>query len=384
VPTALAGQARLTERSEPGERLDEAGEELEPDDGPDRVAVPHEGYGEWREVAERNPLPVGGRLRGDTRPDDPDALAAVAGPAGAPAAVVLVPDAGLALEVRRWAPDARDVAAPAAEDRVRFEPAGEGGPGEVLVVQLPQAPREGAPVLLLLRGAKGAGAYAALALGGPAAPLDEARALFHALAAARRTPAALGLAAAVARAVPPSPGRSALLVEAGRLAEATAPSLAEAALAEYAPAAALVAAPLFEEDADGRPVYRGALEALATGGGPESDEAALRRVRLEAPCAPAEVAARAAAFVARSPAPAAPLLLQARTWRARALEEAFWAGGGADPALRASAVEAWRAVESSDGIGALSALAASSRATALSAPTPSRAGAATLCPISTE
>jgi serine/threonine-protein kinase len=362
----------------------EPGAELEPDDGPDRVEVAHEGYREWLAVAERNPLAAGQRLRGDTRPEDPDALAVVAVPGGAPAAVALVPDAGLALEVRRWAPDALDLGAPRAGDRVRFAPAGEGAPGEVLLVQLPEAPRVGAPVLLLVRGAKGAGGYAALALGAAAGSLDEARALFRALVDARRAPAALALAAAVARAVPPAPGRSALLVEAGRLAESVAASLADAALAEYGPASALLAAPIFEKDADGRAVYRGALEALARGEGPEADEAALRRVRLEPPCAPAEVAARAAAFLERSPAPAPPLLVAARTWRARALEEAFWAGGGADPALRASAVEAWRAVEGSEGIGALAALAASSRAVALAAQEPSRAGAGALCPLAVE
>jgi serine/threonine-protein kinase len=363
-----------------GERA--PGEELEPNDGPDRAARGPERYPAWRAVAERNPLAEGAPLRADGAPDDPDVFAVPGGPEAPPRAVLVVPAAGLALEARLWTPDREDLG-PSAADRVRFVPVAQGAPGDVLLVPLaPPAPD--APALLQVRGLDGAGRYTALVVGESPASGEAALGLFRALAAEQRTAAALELAAAHAAAAPlAAAARTALLLLAGELAEATAPALSADALPAFEHATVLLGAPVLARDGE-RVTYGGAFEARVAGAGPDADVAALRRVRLETPCAPAEVAERAARFLARVPPPAPALTLTARTWRARALEEAFWAGGGADAAARTAAIEAWRAVESSEGVPALGALEASARAAALAAPVPSRDGAGPLCPLPPE
>jgi len=361
-----------------------AGEELEPNDAPDRAAIGHERFDGWRAVAERNPLSEGAPLRADGATDDPDVFAVPRGAGASPGAVLLVPAPGLSLEARLWTPDAEDLGPPLPVDRVRFAPVAEAAAGEVLVVPLTEPSQEDAPLLLQVRGLDGAGTYVALAVGEAPASGEAALALFRELAGARRTGAALELAAAFASAASPAlPARTRLLLSAGELAEAAAPGLAPEALAAFGRAGALLGEPVLARDGD-RVAYRGAFEARVAGSGPEADQAALRRVRLEPPCAPVEVAARAAAFLARTPAPAPGLVLAARGWRARALEEAFWAGGGTDAAAKAAAIEAWRAVEATEGAGALAALEASSRAAALGAPVPSRADAGQLCPLPAE
>ena len=61
------------------------GEEVEPDDAPERVDARDRRYPEWRALAERNPLLVAAAVHGETAPDDPDVYAVEAGAGAAPA-----------------------------------------------------------------------------------------------------------------------------------------------------------------------------------------------------------------------------------------------------------------------------------------------------------
>jgi hypothetical protein len=343
------------------------GEEIEPDDAPERVPGRAQGYAEWRALAARNALIPGAPLRGETSPDDPDTLS-VPADAAEPRLVAVVPAPALALEARRWEPDAADLAGPTqgGEDRVRFEPAGEGAPGAVVLVRL-EPPRAGAPALLVVRGTEGEGSYTALALGRDAASGTAALALVQALAVAGRTAAALELAAGYATLVPDGAARADALLAGGTLAESAAAALAANDAGAYERVATLLGEALFERGADGKVRYRAAFERRADGAGRAAEEAALRAAALAGPCTAAEVAARVGAFLARAPAPAPELAAQARRLRARAVEEAFFAGGATDAALRAEASEAWTAVAAEGGADAE---AARARVATLSANSP--------------
>jgi serine/threonine-protein kinase len=192
------------------------GEELEPNDGPDRAGSPVERYAEWRAAAERNLLAEGAPVRGDTGPDDPDLFAVAPRADGeAPEVVVAVPEPGLALAARLWRPDAEDLAPTRTQDRVRLEDAGAAEPGAALVVPIRPRPRADAPAILELRAAEGQGRYVAVALG-PGEPSSRAVvALARELAAAGRTGAAAAVAGAFALAFPDAPGAAGLLAEAG-------------------------------------------------------------------------------------------------------------------------------------------------------------------------
>lgn len=352
-----------------------AGEEIEPNDSPEKASARFERYREWSALAARNPLGEAVTLRGDTSPDDPDVFAVEPRGAGeAPAVVVAVPDPGLALRALLWVPDADDLA-PRAQDRVRFEPAADGAPGRVLVVKLPSAPRPGAPVLLQLRAAEGAGRYELLALGPGSASGAAVLSAVRALSEAGRPATALELAAAYARQIPRAASRAEALVVAGRIAEGRAPSLAPDGLAEFERASQLLGAPVFAAEG-GKVSYRGAFEAAVEGEGRAGDEAALRLVVLGAGCAPEEVAARAAAYLERKPAPPPELASEARLLRARALEDAWWAAGGKDRGKLDAALGAWKALAARKDAEAAE---AAPRVAALSAKEPSREGARPVC-----
>ncbi len=344
----------------------EPGAEVEPNDAPERAAGADR-YPRWRALGERNPLAAGEPVHGETSGEDPDVYAVAAGPA----LLAAVPAAGLALAARRWVPDAEDLAPRRTQDRVRLEPGGEGAPGAVLLVPLPPAP---APALVELRAAAGEGAYDVVALGEGSA--EAVLGLVRALAGAGRLAPALELAAGFADGVPRAAGRDEVLLAAGRLAEEAARGLAPDAVGAFDRAAQLLGDALFEV-ADGTVRYRGAFEGAAKGNGPAAEEAALRRVALAAPCTPDDVIARAAAFLARKPAPTPPLAAEARILRARALEDLFWATGGADRARRDAALAAWRAVGAAGDAPAGEAVL---RTAALGAKEPSREGARPVCP----
>jgi tRNA A-37 threonylcarbamoyl transferase component Bud32/predicted RNA-binding Zn-ribbon protein involved in translation (DUF1610 family) len=355
------------------------GEEIEPNDGPDRIRSRAPRYREWRAAAAWNPLAEGAFVRGETSEEDPDLFAVDPGPAGAgPALVVAVPDASLALAARLWTPDDEDVGPPRAGERVRLEPAGEAGAGEVLAVKLAAA-RAGAPALLQLRAAAGHGSYAVAALGAGPASAAAVLARMRALEAAARPLPALELAAAFAANVAAAEGRDEVLLAAGAIAERTAAGVPPPALASVEHASQLLGAAVLEADgADGAAVrYRGAFEERAGGGGRPAAEAALRLVTLAARCTPEDVAARAAAFLDR-PALPPELAAEARLLRARALEHAFWSFGGSDPARREAALAAWRAIAAAEpGAGGAE---AAGRAKALAAAEPTREGARPVCP----
>ena len=179
------------------------GEELEPNDGPDRSASRFERYPEWRATAERNVLGEGNVIRGDTAPDDPDLYAVAPRADGeAPELVVAVPDPGLALVARLWRPDAEDLAPTRAQDRVRFEEGGAAAGGEALVLAVRPRPRADAPALVLLRGREGQGRYAVVALGPGAASVQAVKALVRELEGAGRGTVAGAVAHAFALAFP--------------------------------------------------------------------------------------------------------------------------------------------------------------------------------------
>jgi hypothetical protein len=236
------------------------GEEVEPNDAPDRLNARFERYPEWRALAARNPATEGTAVHGETATDDPDVYGIeTRSPAEAPVLVAAVPAPGLALTARLWLPDAEDLGPPRQADRVRLEPAGEAGRGEVLLVTLPAPPAEGAPAILELRAASGEGRYELLALGDGPASAEVVLASVRALAAGGRPTSALELAAAYASRLPRAAGRADALRAAGRIAEGLAPSLGPAAAHAYDRAAQLLGVAVFEEE-DGKVVYRGAFE----------------------------------------------------------------------------------------------------------------------------
>jgi serine/threonine-protein kinase len=348
-----------------------AGVAVEPDDAPERsVDVPNR-YPAWLATAERNTLRLGGALAGDAGGDDPDTLALAA--AEAPGLLVVVPEPTLALEARLWTPDAEDLA-PGGEERVRFEPAADARPGAVIVVKVAAA---AAPPLVQLRALDGAGGYRALLASADdtsgAAVLD----LVRSLADAGRAAAALELAAAYAVELPRGAARAEVLAAAWSLAERTAVALPPEEVHAFDRAAQRLGEAVFEL-AEGKVRYRAAFEARLDGDGRRAEEAALRRARLANPCAPVEVAVRAGAFLERRPAPAEDLAFEALRLRARALEEIFWAAGGADVPLREAAIASWRRAAEAGGPHAAE---ASARSAALAASPAARDPAATpVCP----
>jgi serine/threonine-protein kinase len=273
----------------------EPGRELEPNDGAERDAPGPDRYPAWRDAASLNAPAEASPVRAETDPEDPDLFALAAPPAGEPPALALaVPDPGLALAARLWAPDGEDLA-PAGRARVRLEDAGEAAPGQVLAVRLP-APRPGAPVLLQLRAAAGRGGYELVVLGGTAASGAEALARVRALADAGRPAQALEVAAAFASELPGAASRDEILLLAGTVAERAAGSLAPEGLAAYERASRLLGAAVLEA-VDGKVRYRGAFEARVAPDGPRATEAAARVEALGAPApapAPAEPAGPAA------------------------------------------------------------------------------------------
>lgn len=350
------------------------GEEVEPNDAPDRLNARFERYPEWRALAGRNPVGEAGAVHGETAPEDPDVYALETRGADAPVLAAAIPAVELALSARLWSPDEEDLGPAKPADRVRLEPAGEAAPGAVLLVPLAARPREGAPAVLELRAASGEGRYDLLALGDAAASGEAVLGRVRALAAEGRPAAALELAAGYAAKLPRAAARGEALLGAGRIAEGLAPGLGPQASRAFDRAALLLGMAIFVE-AGGKVAYRGAFEAQVRGEGRAADEAALRLVSLAAPCTPEEVAARAAAFLERRPPPGADLAGEARLARARALEETFWAAGGKDRARLEQALAAWKALAAAgDGAGE-----PVLRATALGAKAPSREGAKPVC-----
>jgi hypothetical protein len=240
-------------------------------------------------------------------------------------------------------------------------------------VRLATTPLPDAPGLLAVHATSGAGGYALLGLGQGSASAAAVLAHVEALARDGREVAALQLAAAYAGFLPRAPARAEVLVASGRLAESLADRLEPGALPMHDRAAQLLGKPIFTLEA-GRVRYRGAFEARVSGDGRAADEAALRLVRLAQPCSPAAVAARAAAFGGRRPSSAPDLREEARLHRARAFEEAYFAGPPDGARLRA-AVEAWRRVPAAGRYGA----EAKARLRALGAKAPVKGQASPVC-----
>ncbi len=322
------------------------GEELEPNDEPPAAGSALR-YPQWKALAERNPLGEGERISGETSLDDPDTFAVEPRAQGQrPELVLLVPEPRVALSAQLWVPDPEDLARGGPE-RVRFAEAGEGEPGEVLVLKLPGTPTEGAPALVRLRAAaqvSGEGRYEILALGGGAASGPALVARLDALAKAGRAAQALEAAAAFAQALPDAAARDEVLAAAGTIARELAAALPPDAAFEHERAARRLGRALFDV-VEGRVRYGGAFETLVTGAGPLAEDARLRAVREALPCTAGEVAARARAFLARFPgsrhAPEARLAL------ARAEEDAFFQTG--DRAALRRSVAAYRAVAAAKG-----------------------------------
>jgi hypothetical protein len=312
-----------------------AGQEVEPNDSPEQVGLRSDRYAGWRAMAKRNPLPEAVPVRGEIGPGDVDVFAAA--PEGR--LVLALPSAGIALSVRTWSPELADVdqAAPGA---VRFEPAGQAGPGEPLVVQV-HTFDPGAPPLVQLRAEEGTGPYRLLLLGGSSASGALAVEEVEALSADGRLPAALELAAAFARYLPHSPGRTEVLALAGRLAREAAPALTPEEVVRFERTAQLLGAPPFDQEG-GQVRYRAAFEQRVEGKGPAAEEAGLLVVRLSGPCSPTSVAERVEAFVARFPASRHAAAV--RLWRARALELVAAAEDYRDAASKRLAVAAWERV----------------------------------------
>jgi serine/threonine-protein kinase len=347
------------------------GEEVEPNDAPESGGARAQRYPEWRALAERNALTEAVPITAETGPGDADTFALPAAATGrAPGLLLLLPDAGVALRAEVWVPDAQDLA-PGAMDRQRFAPAGDAGPGELLALPLPAAPADG-PALLRVVAPSGTGRYLVLALGAGPASSSAALARVQAFADAGSLPAALELAAAVARHLPHSAGRADVLTLAGHLAEAAEGRLVPDALPRFDRAARILGSPVFERDGEAFR-YRAAFEQRVEGKGPVAEEAALRALRLAGACAPAGVADRVEAFVARFPG--SRRLPEVRLWRARALEAALFEGGWSDTPLRRQATAAWEKI--SRGPAADEARAALLR---LKARTPPAAAPRPVCP----
>jgi hypothetical protein len=323
------------------------GEEVEPNDAPEDSATRTPRYPEWRALAERNPVGEGRTLRGALSAADADVLAVtVAGPAEAPELLAVVPDPGLAVAVELWRPDAADLGPPENADRVRFSLQAEGAPGEVLLVPLGGVPQAGAPILARLKAPRGEGRWVALGLGAGTSSGAATVALADELARGGRPEQALELCAGFARGLPGSPARSEVLLAAGRIAEAAAGTLDRSGLDRLERASRRLGAPILAPQGAGLR-YRAAFEGLATGGGRMAEEAALRVVALGAPCTPADVVARAEAFLKHRPDSS--LAVEARRWRARALEAEARAAPRSGNGARTRALAAWRALAADPG-----------------------------------
>jgi serine/threonine-protein kinase len=285
------------------------GEELEPNDEPALSSgdSTHSRFEEWRALAKRNQLGEGDRTRSETSEDDPDTFAVEARrPRERPELVLLLPEPSLALTAQLWIPDAEDLASRGGPDRVRFAEAGEGEPGEVLVVKLP-SPAADAPALLRVRAVSGDGRYEVLSLGNGSASARPLLALIEAAAEAATEavgseggPGALETSAAFARMLPAAQARDEVLLAAGRLAEKLAGKLEPEAVPDYERVARSLGRPPFLA-VDGKVRYSAAFELLVAGAGPSAEEAQLRAVLRALPCTPAEVAGRAKGFLARFP-----------------------------------------------------------------------------------
>jgi hypothetical protein len=315
-----------------------AGEEIEPNDEPESVAQRWVRWPQWRALAERNALGEGKGIRGTTSAEDADTFAVVsAGPAEVPEAVLLVPEPRLALRAETWAPDAEDLGPERPADRARFQKAAEGGPGEVLFVRLPAAPRPGSPVLLRLRASRGEGGYEALAIGQGSATGPAVLRILEALAKDGRGARGLVLAAEVAKQLPGSSAKSEVLLAAGKLAEGLAAGPVPDAASVHR-VSQILGEPLYE-GAGAKLQYAGAFEALVQGEGRFAEEASFRLVARAKPCGPTEVARRAAFFLQRFPD--AERAGEARLLEARAEEESYWRGGAKDGVALRRAVDAY-------------------------------------------
>jgi len=324
------------------------GEEIEPNDAPDSVEHREVRYREWRALAERNPLGEGRAIHGTTSTEDPDTYSlAPRGAADVPEVAAVVPEQRLAVSAWLWVPDEVDLAPARPKDRVRFEKAGEGAPGEVIFVKLPSAPRADAPFLLQLRGAKGEGRYDVVALGPGSSSGPAVLRLLEALESDGRATQALELAAGFARLERGSSARTDVLLAAGKLAERLAVGAKPDLVKQCERASQLLGDPIFEATGS-RVRYAGAFEALVEGQGRLAEEASFRLIMRASPCGPGDVARRAGFFLQRHPGSSfAP---EARLWLARAEEEAYWRGGGKDALRRA--VDAYQAVAKGKGEGA--------------------------------
>ncbi|HEU4384134.1 MAG TPA: protein kinase [Anaeromyxobacteraceae bacterium] len=299
------------------------GEEVEPDDAPDAVVHRELRYPEWKAVGERNPLGEGKAIHGTTSPEDPDTYSvAPRGAADAPELLALVPEARLGLGALLWVPDEVDLAPPKPRDRVRFEKAGEGAPGQVLFVRLPAAPRGDAALLAQVRAVAGEGRYAAVALGPGSASGAALVKLLEDLPRDGRGPQALELAAGYVKHVPGSLARTDVLVAAGKLAERLAPTGRADLLPATARASQLLGDAIFETQG-GKVRYAGAFEAQVEGLGRLAEEASFRLISRATPCGPAEVERRASYFLQRFPE--SRFAPEAHLWLGRALEDAHWA-----------------------------------------------------------
>ncbi len=349
------------------------GAEVEPNDAPEAVESRETRYREWRALAERNLLGEGNVIRGTTSPEDPDTYAvAPRRSTDHPSVVAAVPEPGLGLSAQLWVPDAADLAPPKPRDRVRFEKAGQGEPGEILLVRLPSPPREEAPFLLLLRGENGEGRYAVVALGPGSSSAAAVLALLEELDREGRPAQGLELAAAFLRLVPGSASRADVLLAAGKLAESVAAAKGDAVKAT-ARASQLLGEPIFEVVRGERARYAGAFEAMVEGHGRLAEEASFRLISRASPCGPAEVGRRAAYFLQRYPASA--WAAEARLWQARAAEDEYWRAGTRE--LLRQAVEAYQGVVQARGAGVEE---AKSRLRALGAKRPHRPpGARVVC-----
>jgi serine/threonine-protein kinase len=348
------------------------GEELEPNDRPDSVSHRFVRYAEWSSLASRNPLGEGKPIHAETAREDPDLFAvAPRGDGEKPELVAAVPADRLALVAQAWVPDEEDLGQPRPTDRLRFEPAGSAGPGQVLFVSTTPVTRPTAPVLVQVRASQGAGRYDVLALGAGAASGAAALALAEELASQKRFPQALELLAGFLRHLPASSARTDVLFAGGKLAERAAAALPASSAGRFARAGQLLGAPILAARG-GQLRYLGAFEARVGEDEPRAEEAALRQIPVAAPCTPDAVAERAVAFLVRYPESKS--AQEARLWQARALEEAFWRGRVRGLALRA--VAAYRAASQLEGPGKQEAEA---RIRALEGRRPNREGAVRVC-----
>ena len=316
-----------------------SGEEIEPNDSPESVERREVRYPEWKALALRNPLSEGRVIRGTTSAEDPDTFSvAPQGAADFPELLAVVPELHLGISAQLWIPDEIDLAAPKPKDRVRFEKAGEARPGQVLFVRLSPSPRREAPYLLQLRGEKGEGRYAVVALGPGSSSGPAVLSLLEELEKDRRAAQGLELAAGFLRMVPGSAARTDILLAAGKLAERLAAGGRGEVVQATARASQLLGEPLFETS-NGRIRYSGTFEALVEGEGRLAEEASFRLISRATPCGSAEVGRRAAFFLQRYPS--STYANEARLWLARSAEDEYWRSGGKDHLRRA--IDAYQA-----------------------------------------